>query len=366
MYTVTDYIKRGIKFTNNIVLPQHKKLSTLMLYATELCDSKCMHCHIWEKRPAQHLSFEKIVEIMSSKCITKDTVVGMEGGEFLLHPQSHQILSWFAKNHQKFDILSNCLKPENVIEAVKTYSPQRLYVSLDGGAETYKYMRGKDGFDKVIHVIESCKDIVPVSIMFTLTPWNSFNDLKDVIAIAQSYTIDIRIGLYNNIDFFETKDPAHLQGVQEKLLASDINTDFRNTIPEEVKTTSENYDFLLLYEEWRKGNTKLKCHSITDSLVIHPNGDVPICQNLSTKLGNVHQNSLDEIFNSRQSVSIQQCHIQTCNKCWINFHRKYDVVLLRSFEKLLPKKIIELFYGKYQWCEDPKTSYKKYMSKYGC
>ena len=364
MYKATDYLNRGIKFVNNIARPRHKKISTLMLYATELCDSRCLHCRIWEKRPPQHLSFDKIVEIMNSKCITKDTTVAMEGGEFLLHPESEKILSWFAKNHPKFDILSNCLKPNKLINAVKNYTPQRLYVSLDGRAETYKYMRGKDGFDKVINVIEACKDIVPLSIMFTLTPYNSFNDLKDVIEISKTYNIDIRIGLYNNIDFFETKDPAHQAEIHKKMLTSDINTDFRKTIPEEVKTTSENFDFLMLYEEWLKGNTKLKCHSILDSLVIHPNGDVPICQNLPTKLGNIHQNSLDTIFNSLDSIKIQRQKTKSCNKCWINFHRKYDIVLLRSFEKVFPKKIIELFYGKYQWCENKQMSYKKYMSNY--
>jgi MoaA/NifB/PqqE/SkfB family radical SAM enzyme len=365
LYGLTDYLKRGITFTNNIVRPQQKKLSTLMLYATELCDSRCLHCYIWKKRPAQHLSFEKIVEIMNSKCVTKETTVGMEGGEFLLHPESDKILKWFSINHPKFDILSNCLKPNKVIDAVKKYSPQRLYVSLDGRTETYKYMRGIDGFDKVIQVVEACKDIVPVSLMFTLTPFNSFNDLVDVIEISKTYDIDIRIGLYNNIDFFNTKDPAHLNELQRKMQTSDINTDFRKTIPEVVKTTSENYDFLLLYEEWRKGNTKLKCHSIIDSLVIHPNGDVPICQNLPTKLGNVNQNSLDDIFNSIETVKIQQQHTKTCNKCWVNFHRKYDIVLLRSFEKLLPKKIIEIFYGKYQWSNDKQITYKKYMRNYG-
>ncbi len=364
MYKVTDYLKRGLKFTNNVVRPQNKKISTLMLYATELCDSRCLHCHIWEKRPPQHLSFEKIVEIMNSKCISKDTIVGMEGGEFLLHPESDKILSWFSVNHPKFDILSNCLKPDKVIEAVKNYSPHRLYVSLDGTTETYKYMRGKDGFDKVIQVIEACRDLVPVSLMFTLTPYNSFSDLQDVIGISKKYDIDIRIGLYNNIDFFDTKESAHLKEMLEKRRSSDIQTDFRKTIPQEVKSTSENYDFLMLYEEWRSGHTKLKCHSILDSLVIHPNGDVPLCQNLPTKLGNVYLKSLDEIFNSAKSVAIQRQHTKSCNQCWINFHRKYDVVLLRSFETILPKKIIEFFYGKYQWCEDKNTTYRQYMSKY--
>jgi len=358
MYEVADYLKRGTTFLNNVVRPQHKKLSTLMLYTTTLCNSKCKHCHIWQKRPAEHLSFEKIVEIMDSKCVTKETTVGMEGGEFLFHPESDKILHWFSKNHPKFELLSNCLIPEKVIDAVKKYTPNRLYVSLDGTAETYKYMRGVDGFEKVIQVIEACKDIVPLSIMFTLTPYNNLNDLQDVIDISKTYNVDTRIGLYNSIDFFEAEE---LESFQK----SYINTDFRKEIPEDVKSTSENYDFLMFYEEWRKGNTKLKCHSILDSLVIHPNGDVPICQNLSIKLGNVYQNSLDKIFNSSETIKIQQQHTKSCNKCWINFHRKYDIVLLRSLEKLMPKKIVEVFYGKYQWCNDKNMTYKKFMSKYG-
>ncbi|MBE9466863.1 MAG: radical SAM protein [Bacteroidetes bacterium] len=364
MYGVGDYLKRGLLFTNNVVRPSHKKISTLMLYSTDLCNSKCLHCHIWEKRPIQHLPFEKIVEIMNSKCITKDTTVGMEGGEFILHPECDKILDWFSKNHPKYDLLTNCLSPEKVIAAVKNYKMQRLYISLDGLAETYKYMRGVDGFDKVIKVIEECKDIIPISLMFTLTPYNNFEDLKDVIKISKKYDIDLRIGIYNNIDFFDTKEAAHTKEFRDKIKTADINKDFRKAVPDEVKSTSENYDFLMLYEEWRNGNTNLKCHSILDSIVIHPNGNVPICQNLSTKLGNVYENSLDEIFNSPETIKLQKQHTKSCNKCWINFHRKYDVVLLRSFEKLMPKKIIEMFYGKYQWCENKQMSYKKYMKKY--
>ncbi len=332
-----------------------------MLYATDLCDSRCLHCHIWEKRPKQHLSYDEIVSVMNSKCVTRNTTVGMEGGEFLLHPEADKILQWFSKNHSKYDILANCLKPDKVIDAVHKYRPQKLYVSLDGGKETYKYMRGKDGYDSVIEVIKECRKTVPVSLMFTLTPYNSFKDLEYVIEISKEYDTDIRIGLYNNIDFFDTKDKAHQKEVEEKIKLSDINTDFGTSIPEAVKSTSENYDFLLLYQEWREGNLQMRCHSILDRLVIHPNGDVPICQNLNLKLGNIRKNSLDEIFNSAQTRGIHKEYTKSCNQCWINFHRKYDIVLLRSAEKLLPKGIIELSYGKYQWCDDKNMSYKRYL-----
>jgi MoaA/NifB/PqqE/SkfB family radical SAM enzyme len=194
--------------------------------------------------------------------------------------------------------------------------------------------------------------------MFTLTPYNSFSDMEFIVELAKKYNIDIRIGIYNNIDFFETENEAHQ--AQNNFLSEDgSNFGFRNRIPENVKHTSENYDFLFLYEEWLNKNLLLKCHSINDSLVIHPNGDVPICQNLDLKLGNLYQNSLDEIFNSKETLKIQKYHTHQCNSCWINFHRKYDIVLLRSLESFIPKKIIELFYGKYQWTNNSNITYRQ-------
>jgi len=364
MYNKLDYLNRGARFVNNITRPHHKKLSTLMIYATEICDSRCLHCNIWAKRPAHSLSYKKFRELLDSKCVTKDTTIGLEGGEFLLHPEADKILSWLAENHPKFDILSNGLQPDKLIEAIKKYKPQRLYISLDGKSETYKYMRGRDGFDKIIKVIESCKDIVPISLMFTLTPFNSFKDMEDVIAISKKHGLDIRIGIYNNIDFFETTKEAHQDDLGKANTNSDINSDFRGMIPEVVKETSENFDFLLLYEEWRNNSVNLRCHSILDSLVVHPNGDVPICQNLPVKLGNINNYTLDEIFNSAETKKLHDEH-KNCNKCWINFHRKFDIVLIRNAENFLPKKLIEFFYGKYQWSNDTKITYKKYMQKHG-
>ncbi|MBL6731154.1 MAG: radical SAM protein [Bacteroidia bacterium] len=404
MYTKLDYVKRAVRFSKNVTFSGNKKLSTLMIYGTDLCDSGCKHCLIWAKRPVKHLPYDKIVEIMSSKCVSKNTVVGLEGGEFLLHPEANKILDWFSKNHPYFDLLSNCLKPKSVIDAVKKYPPKRLFLSLDGDKETYKYMRGKDGYDSVLEVIKACKDIVPISVMFTLSPYNSFDDLDHVIGVCQENNIDVRAGVYNDIEFFDTVEKAHETEVstlktKEKLSFGNVKNELKNIattkkerlnklqyqrisvskhnesnlnylsnfqklIPQSVKDTEENFDFLLLYDEWRKKKTKLKCYSILDSIVVHPNGDVPICQNLGLKLGNVNDSSLDEIFNSVASQKTQKEYVHNCNQCWVSFHRKYDIVMLRTLEKLFPKRIIEIIYGKYQWCFDEKLTYKQYMKKY--
>jgi MoaA/NifB/PqqE/SkfB family radical SAM enzyme len=404
MYKANDYIKRGLIFANNQLFPSHKKLSTLMIYATDLCDSACKHCFIWAKRPVHFLSFDKIKEVMKSKCITSYTTIGLEGGEFMLHPEAMKILEWFTKNHKNTDLLSNCLQPELLIEAVKKHTPRHLYVSLDGNEETYLYMRGKPGYKNVIKVIEELHNTLPISVMFTLSPYNDFDDLDHVAEICKKYNVDLRVGIYNDIAFFDTRHKAHeteigVEKDKEPLKYKDVKklslagefenvrtakqlekeieihlpkhdynrsfNDFVKRIPENVKKFQENYDFLVLYNEWRQNNLKLRCYSILDSLVILPDGSVPICQNLDLKLGNIHVKPLDEIFNSTESVQTQKKFVHNCNQCWLNFHRKYDIILYRTFEKYFGRSITSKLFGYYQWEETAAKTYKEYIKESG-
>jgi|ADGO01.1.fsa_nt_gi MoaA/NifB/PqqE/SkfB family radical SAM enzyme len=402
MYKLSSYISRGTTFINNQLFPGSKKLSTLMIYATDLCDSACKHCLIWTKRPVHYLSFEKIVEVMQSRCITKNTSVGLEGGEFMLHPEAEKIMEWFHHNHPKWDLLSNCLKPEGLISAVKKFPPQRLLISLDGDAETYLYMRGKAGYDSVLKVIEELHTVLPISVMFTLSPYNDFDDMKHVAEVCKRYGIDMRVGIYNDIAFFDTVDKAHeteigehkgkaplqfaevrewknsdafvrKQQFKREEWLGDISTpkhnfnrhleDFTHRIPPIIKEFAENYDFLVLYNEWRRNHVKMRCYSILDSLVILPDGDVPICQNLGLKIGNIFKQSLDEIFNGKETREIQKHYVHNCNQCWLNFHRKYDVILYRSFEKYFGKFLTSKLFGYYQWEENARTTYKQYFRR---
>lgn len=81
---------------------------------------------------------------------------------------------------------------------------------------------------------------VPISIMFCLTPWNTLKDMDEVIGIALKYGVDIRIGIYATMEYFD---------VQNELL--NFQTD---NIPNSIHKTHENYDFVKLYSFWKKEN----------------------------------------------------------------------------------------------------------------
>lgn len=263
MYNTSDYLRNGVLYLNNIIRPHHKRLGTLMIYSTTKCQSRCKHCSIWQK-PEEHLSLGKIREIMASRCVTRYTVVGLEGGEFLLHPEAQAIMAWFKDHHPNYTLLSNCLAPRKVIEAVRQYHPKHLYVSLDGDRQTYKAMRGCDGHDKVIEVVETLRNEVPISLMFCLSPWNTFADMDYVIGVAKTYHVDVRIGIYGTMDFFDTT---------ADLLSADM-AHYLQDIPKSIHDTEENFDYVALYKEWRNGRLRLRCQSLFSQLVIHSNGGV--------------------------------------------------------------------------------------------
>jgi MoaA/NifB/PqqE/SkfB family radical SAM enzyme len=294
------------------------------------------------------MSLQTIRGIVENKAISKHTKIGLEGGEFILHPEYLEILKYFKENHPNFDLLSNCVDVDKLIDAVKRHTPQRLYVSLDGETDVHHDMRrSPELYDKVLHVIRELKDTVPLSVMFTLTPFNSINDMRHVAEICKTAGVDLRIGIYNEMEYFNTKEPAQ---------SATLNYDVAD-IPEIVREFAENYDFLMLYHYYRRKHVRLTCNSIRDSIVVYPNGDIPLCQQQQIILGNLADEPLDKIVNKKSTVVCQKQH-RHCNGCWINFHRKYDIILYRNLEKLFPKKLIAQVAGNYSWTENNAVTYK--------
>lgn len=390
MYSKLQYISRGWRFLRNRAFPGRKTLSTLMIYGTDLCDSACKHCLIWTKRPVNYLPFDKMKEVMQSRCVTRQTTIGLEGGEFLLHPEALDILAWFRKHHPNVDLLTNALRPDLLTEALEKEPPRRLFISLDGDRDAYLHMRGKDGYEGILQILEKYHRRLPISLMFTLSPYNDFGDMEHVAGVAKRFGVDLRIGVYNDIAFFDTIEAAHYHDIGT--LKSDVNRSIskarqliearppaadafqpplredapwikiREQIPAVIEAFPENHDFLVLYDEWRRGGLKLGCHSILDSLVVLPNGDVPICQNLDVLIGNVHTNTLDEIFNGPESIARQRHYSQNCNACWINFHRKYDVILYRTFERYFGRRATQKLMGRYWWERSRTQTYRQVMN----
>lgn len=305
-----------------------RKLFNVMFYTTNRCNSRCQTCHIWQQQSKIDLPAEKIREVLDSRSISTLTLVMVEGGEFILHPQCEEILRLLQG--RKFGMMSNAVSTDRLVNTVRKFKIEDVSLSLDGTKETYKRVRGVDAYDNVIRAINALKKMTKVVVCFTFNPWNSPDDYYHVWQLCQDLGVRLTYNIYSDIEFFQATTKPKSLGVKNNPDGSKIKNDYFN-----------------YYEKWLSGKLKLPCLSIRTNVVIYPNGDVPLCQHRKVILGNLYEKSFDEIWNGPRTIKLQNEH-RDCNRCWVSYHRYWDLALVKTLDRLLPYSVVERLVGRYQ------------------
>jgi MoaA/NifB/PqqE/SkfB family radical SAM enzyme len=207
-------------------------------------------------------------------------------------------------------VITNGILTSRTVEMVEDFKISKVMISLDGTRETYLRLRGLDVYERVMETIRLLKDRVKVAINFTITPWNDATDYEHVRRICEDNELEFGLpNLYTTQPYFKTVEPPGLiEGKHEKAVTRDA---FQRR-------------YLDYHDPWLRGELKLPCLSIFRSAIIYPEGDVSFCHQRVEILGNLHQQSLDEIWNSESTRKMQDQYIG-CNKCWCTPHRLQDV-----------------------------------------
>lgn len=308
------------------ILP--RRLFNVMFYTTNRCNSRCKTCSIWQQQPKLDLPAEKVKEVLDSKTVSPTTLVMVEGGEFILHPQRGEILK--SLRGRKFGLMSNAVAVDRLVETIRKFKIEDVSISLDGTRETYKRVRGVDAYDNVIRAVNALKGLTKVVVCFTFSPWNTPEDYYHVWRLCKDLGVRLTYNIYSDIEFFQATTKPKSLGVTNNPDGSKIQNNYFN-----------------YYGKWLTGRLKLPCLSIKTNVVIYPNGDVPLCQHRKIILGNIYKKSFDEIWNDPKTIRIQNEH-RDCNRCWISYHRYWDLALVSTLDKLLPHSLVEKVVGEYQ------------------
>jgi MoaA/NifB/PqqE/SkfB family radical SAM enzyme len=169
----------------NLIGDQLHALPMVIIYLTDGCNSRCITCDIW-KLPRRNMPLtlaEKLASEFRTLCVRR---VILSGGEAMQHPDWPRIAKLFRAAGAKVELLTNGLmlnkQAQDVIESV-----DQLVVSLDGGIpETYKTIRGVDGFDVILSGMRKCADAgVPITTRTTIQHGN-FRELPQIIDAARN------------------------------------------------------------------------------------------------------------------------------------------------------------------------------------
>jgi MoaA/NifB/PqqE/SkfB family radical SAM enzyme len=284
------------------------------------------------------LDVEIIRKVLDDKVITKFSSFIIAGGEPILHPRFKEVMSLFRGRQYLF--LSNGLLVDRLVEAVRQFRIKRLSLSLDGTPETYKEVRGVDGYSKVEKVVQELrKDEVSIYIFFVVNPWNTRKDLKHVIEFCRKYGVHLLAGYYQNFPYYNTTLPAeHLYDVNDLLSRPSFS--------------SNPHPYFKLYDQWASGDLNIPCFSVLLRPVIRTNGDVELCEGRESKIGNLYKQRLGEIWASKKTRDLQRQFFR-CNACWADGQRPMDIVICSILRSFFPPALLDRVLGKYDWEKVP-------------
>ena len=175
--------------------------------------------------------------------------------------------------------------------------------------------------DDVSNIIQVTKTTPKRITFYTASPWNSYKEFLFVKDYSRKKEVGFAVSIFADFKLFDVNDVFKkkidvLQGYDLK-----IETD----------------PYILCYPDWLEGHSRVPCQSPLCRIVVYPDGDVPFCCHKDLILGNLYQQSLDEIWNSAETKRIQNQFIGSCNDCWISFHRKFDLSYFETLDRGLPK-----------------------------
>lgn len=266
----------------------------LLLLSTNLCNSQCSICNLWNAKK-ESLSLEVIKNLLKSKIVNKNGIL-LEGGEAILHPEIKEILDLFRGLNYK--LLSNGLATNYLGYLVREFNIPSVGLSLDGNEETYTKIRGTNGYRNVLETIKLLKDITDLSVCFTISPGNTYEDYLHVKSICDENKVELMLNIYCESEY------------SGKLINKEIDKRY-----EKLKNP-----YISKYNSWVRGKIRRNCFGMRFNCNIFPNGDVVLCQAKPyIVFGNLYKNSIDEIWKNKK--------LSYCNDCWLACNRYLEARL---------------------------------------
>lgn len=291
----------------------------LQWHITERCNLRCKHCYMEENFLKNELPLKKLFEVLDNylKLIRKwkmpkqKTRISITGGEPLIRKDFFKFLEkcYQYKDLTKYGILTNgTLINNEIVKRFKKLEVDYVQVSLEGMETNNDYIRGKGTFKKITKAVEILvKGGINVGISVTMTKKNK-GDVKSLVKLAKELGATT-LGLRRFVPIGSGK------GVKDLMLSAQ---DVKRLYLYMVEIVEKNKKLLKSKSKLRigmgcedgilaqEGYSVNGCVAGYSSVTILPNGDVYPCRKLPIYVGNVPDQSLEDIFyNSKEMQKLR-------------------------------------------------------------
>jgi MoaA/NifB/PqqE/SkfB family radical SAM enzyme len=178
---------------------------------TDACNSRCLHCNIWRKKPTRDiLTTNEIREVFSDSLFSDLETVLITGGEPTLRADLAELIVTIHEVLPRINIFvsTNGLFPNRLLKVVKQVNDLGIKVtvgtSLDGIGEKHDLIRGvKGNFERVEYLLQKLKeDDININVGFVLSDL-TIQSFKDVREYLEKLEINSVVQWYDQNQFYD-------------------------------------------------------------------------------------------------------------------------------------------------------------------
>jgi len=279
--------------------------------ATYRCNLQCNACPSWQVKDHDELSAQewlRVFEQMKSLDLVK-----ILGGEPFVRKDIVEILVGVRDIIDPYvlQLTTNGIRTKRIVEAVHAvaWPGLQLRISVDGVEETHDKMRGVKGSWKqatrTLHEIAALKERYgfKLGINFAITD-ASVAELDEMLALSESTGADLIPGVCVEPFLVGTappeQDPQRVVLIEDKERAmkalEDVRAGIRRQLPVMEHLVSRLITRTTLRHQVLEAQRRFPCRELRDLLYLLPNGNVVRCGLDHRPVGNVREQSLDDIW----------------------------------------------------------------------
>jgi len=323
------------------------KPKALVFEVTDACNSHCIHCDVWRKKPTKDLlTCEEIEKTLEGDLFKNLQSILLTGGEPVLRDDLEEMILTIHKILPKarFTLSTNALLPQRVINVVRTAIEHEVDisvgVSLDGVGEKHDLIRGMKGnFKKVDYLLhelialkEKHKGKIELTIGFTLSNF-TLDSLRETMLYAQRLDVRFLVQAYDENTYYGN--------VGKKILKA--NDDLIKAVASLVPSSHTEIWLKVL----RKKPASFMCAALNSFCLLRSNGDIVPCLRLAEeRIGNVREWPPFLIWSNSKSKQVRKL-VKNCKGCLNDWGTKcsFDTYYFPVLKFRIKRMFRKLFYN---------------------
>lgn len=305
-------------------------------HITDTCDQRCKHCYIFAEDNCKKLTempfdrMEQVLESIEDMCerLGRTPYIYITGGDPILHKDFRKLAQKLKEKDIRWAILGNPFHlNDEVCRKLREHGCVKYQLSLDGMRETHDMFRKPGSFDTTIEEIDCIKNAgMYCAIMSTVSSAN-IGDFPKLIDLCAEKNVDVfAFGRYCPTSGQKSEE-YHIPPQQYRKFMDMCHKKFEEHKKNGCTTTFQLKDHLWTLYLYENGLFKLPensshemiydgCHCGIGHMTIIPTGDVYACRRMESKIGNVFETSLYDLFNSAELDEYRQWDkFEKCSKC---------------------------------------------------